>query len=340
MNALALAIALMIACGDDDANPHDTGRLDAAAADSSLEDAFVDDDGASEDVGSTPDAGPRFPPTLRATGLYDDAGALAADVLEFGVRYPLWSDGLRKTRWLRLPEGGTIDVSDPDQWRFPVGTQLWKEFAREDGTRLETRLFEKRETGWTGISYVWRADGADADPLPDGTDDLDGSGYEVPSMARCTVCHNASRDRVLGVSRFLLREDDRAAMEARGWLTGDVLADPPGDTIAQQALGVLHSNCGSCHSDDAPPGMVRSLRFRLRAADARVEDVALLATALGQEAAHDIGGTRTLLVAGDPEASQVYVRMGLRGDEGMPPFGTDVVDAEGHAALRAFIEAL
>ena len=61
-----------------------------------------------------------------------------ADAVEFTPRYPLWTDGMSKRRWLHVPTGASIDKSDPDAWEFPRGTRAWKEFSR-DGVPVETR---------------------------------------------------------------------------------------------------------------------------------------------------------------------------------------------------------
>ena len=86
--------------------------------------------------------GERLPERLSETGLYADVATkrVAEGLLAFTPQYPLWSDGARKSRWIALPPGTSIDASDPDAWVFPVGTRLWKEFAFE--RRIETRYLE------------------------------------------------------------------------------------------------------------------------------------------------------------------------------------------------------
>src|SRR5688572_24193543 len=87
------------------------------------------------------DAGPR---RLSQTALYRDIAdkEVSSSAQEFQPRYVLWSDGADKRRWIRLPAGKSIDTSDLDHWKFPVGTQFYKEFSA-GGKRLETRLIEK-----------------------------------------------------------------------------------------------------------------------------------------------------------------------------------------------------
>src|SRR5262245_48795669 len=70
------------------------------------------------------------PSTLACTGLYSDwsAKTLAKDIVPFTPRFVAWSDGMEKSRYIALPPGGSIDKSDPNEWQFPIGTRLWKEF--------------------------------------------------------------------------------------------------------------------------------------------------------------------------------------------------------------------
>ncbi|MEQ1878129.1 MAG: hypothetical protein ABL958_15915, partial [Bdellovibrionia bacterium] len=67
-------------------------------------------------------------------------------IREFQPKYQLFSDGASKRRWLFLPQGSKIDTTDMNAWKFPVGTQLWKEFSR-GGKKVETRWVIKVRTG-------------------------------------------------------------------------------------------------------------------------------------------------------------------------------------------------
>src|SRR4051794_17627830 len=86
----------------------------------------------------------RLPAKLSETGLYSDAGTktLADGVRPYHPQFELWSDGAEKARFVRLPDGVNIDTSDMDDWQFPAGTRLWKEF-RFGGRLVETRILEK-----------------------------------------------------------------------------------------------------------------------------------------------------------------------------------------------------
>src|SRR5690606_21407474 len=84
------------------------------------------------------DAGPDEPEVvsrewLSETGLYADIATetLAEGVQGFTPRFQLWTDTAEKRRWVYIPEGTQIDTSDIDEWKFPVGFKLWKEFSRD-----------------------------------------------------------------------------------------------------------------------------------------------------------------------------------------------------------------
>ena len=96
------------------------------------------------------------PPKLSDTGLYKDAAvrAIAAGVRPYSPQYPLWADGASKLRWVSLPKGRTIDATDRDAWRFPVGTRFWKEFSFS-GQKVETRYIEKTgKDTWIFATYA------------------------------------------------------------------------------------------------------------------------------------------------------------------------------------------
>lgn len=324
-------VDLRFGCGD-------VTAPNGAAPDSSPDaptDAAVD----SPDAES--DAGVLVPPVMSETGLYVSGTTLAPDVLEYDVRFPLWSDGLDKRRFIFVPAGDSIDTSDPDAWVFPVGTKLWKEFSL-DGVRLETRLFQKiGPDEWGYVSYVWRADGSDAEAAPEGVVDVSGTFHNVPEASECFGCHRGVADRVLGVGAIQLARDSATTFVGAGLLPSDVtLADPPGDSVEAAALGALHANCGHCHSDVHPLAMNRQIRLFLRVDDT-VETTGFFRTCVNATASHVFDGTDQIVVPGNPDASQLFLRPARRGDEWqMPPFGSEVVDSDFVDLLRDLVLSL
>src|ERR1700722_5624864 len=154
---------------------------------SGLDGPTAHDGGTAEDAGDCGIGTSGEPTDLGCTGLYSDwaTKTVASNVNEFAPGYTLWSDGAQKTRWIYLPPGQTIDTSNMDEWVFPVGTKLWKEFKLPVGDsatpiRLETRLLWKRgNNDWYRTTYRWSDDGqTSATELTTGELDANGDGYE------------------------------------------------------------------------------------------------------------------------------------------------------------------
>jgi hypothetical protein len=286
------------------------------------------------------------PTKLSDAGLYADIAAdtLADGVVAFTPNFPLWADGADKSRWIALPPGGVIDAADPDAWRFPEGTRVFKEFAL-DGVRLETRMVEKTgpdDGDWVAVAYRWDADGADATALPEGIDDVDGTAHDIPTAEQCVACHGGRRSFVLGFSAVQLAGAAPYSLEQ---LVADGSISPapgaisqPSDTDAQ-ALGYLHANCSHCHNPEregigpdcyTPGGEVN---FTLPATElASVDDAPALQTAQDK------------LSPGKPDESEVIRRISHRADSlfpsSMPPLGTEDVDTEAVERLRAWIAGM
>ncbi len=306
-----------------------------------------------------------LPGELRCTGLYAnwETRELRCGVTEYTPAHELWSDGAGKQRYVWLPPDTTIDVSDPDEFDYPVGTRFWKEFhvGPEGNQKLgETRLMLRAEAGWLYTVYVWDEAGTEAIQRNDGVEDLFGTGHTVPSREQCRTCHIGREHFILGWD-FILLGEGAAGLTARdladqGRLEG---LDPawldtavPGDDVERAALNYLHTNCGvSCHNTtpDAT-GNPSGLYLRL--------DLDTLESVLTTSAA---GGINHVPGANamfsdlpdqpelpyydfrplDPERSLVLARMQFRGSEtAMPPIGTHVADPYGVETVRAWIESM
>lgn len=295
----------------------------------------------------------QLPSKLTETGLFVPSGvpgeprAVASNVQPYEPQFELWSDGATKRRWLQLPEGSKIDTSDIDDWYFPEGTKIWKEFAR-DGKVLETRLMYKAgptEDDWALGAYVWNATQTEATLQIDGQDDVLGTSHDVPSGSACWGCHGGTRGRVLGVAAIQLS----GARPTRGLSLAQLvdeerLSHPPtapislpGTALDQQALGYLHANCGSCHNQARPPAGElrcydprRDLDLSLRVGQlSHVRDTGAYRTALGKS-----------LIPAEPDDSSLVTRCDRRYFRHMPPLGTEVVDEEGVGLLRRWVASL
>jgi mono/diheme cytochrome c family protein len=308
---------------------------------------------------------PPLPERLRETGLFAPGSDSEIDPrnLAFVPQYPLWTDGATKRRWVRLPEGTTIDARDPDVWQFPRGTRFWKEFSF--GRRVETRYMERLADGsWRFATYVWSEDGSDARRITAAQSELvaidDGRQHEVPGESDCRACHEARRSPVLGFGALQLSTDrdpnaphaeqpvagsvDLAGLAARGLIEGlpeRLLREPPripsANANERAALGYLYGNCSGCHNSEGP---IASLGLDFYQRVGSPEAPRALRSAVAQPSRFSIpGASETLRIApGRPEASAVLYRMSSRFPATqMPPLGTRSVDDQALALVRKWI---
>ncbi len=300
----------------------------------------------------TPDV-PPGPRRLSRAGLYDDIARkiVVSDAMEFEPRYVLWSDGAVKRRWVRLPAGAKIDSSDVDHWRFPVGTQLFKEFSR-DGRRLETRLIERiADTGdrardyWAG-AFIWNDDESEAIFSEEGASDVRGTTHDVPSAKDCWRCHVGEPGVALGVSAIQLAEGAKLSIAG----LEDKLSHPidpasavvPGDPVAKEALGYLHANCGHCHWRGGNAWGNVDLVLRLNAGEDVVSDTELYKSSVGVPLyRYDEPGIEQRIAPGDPATSGIVYRMSLRElNQQMPPLASEQEDDEGITTVSAWVSTL
>lgn len=312
-----------------------------------------------------------IPSTLRATGLYEDWASkrIAADVLPYAPQYPLYTDGAEKARWIRLPPGAAVDASLPEDWKFPVGTRLWKEFAFD--RRIETRFMERRENGWLFATYVWSEDGSEARLAEPGRRAArvfvgTGAPHEIPTERKCRSCHGGAQ-AVLGFSALQLSSDrdpgaihggqppigfvDLRTLETRGLLRGlpEVFRASPPRIEARSdeeraILGYLHANCGGCHDGRgalASNGMV--LAYPLQTEEQGLPPA--ISTTVDRESHFLPPGTAgehaRRIVPGRPEQSVLLTRLRSRDPSlQMPPLGTHRIDVEAVERIEEWIRRL
>lgn len=309
------------------------------------------------------------PETLRETGLYADwdRKIVAPENLPYSPQYPLWTDGATKRRFIHLPKGTWIDASDPDAWRFPLGTRLWKEFSF--GRRVETRYLENTAVGWEYATYVWNEDETEARLAPERgvsraaliRGDV---WHSVPSRFDCRICHEGRTVPVLGFGALQLSTDrDPRALHAEPASRGDVdlrvllergllrglparlVRRPPRirarDASERAVLGYLFANCAMCHNASGPlASLGLSLDYRVGREREDVSAEAL--AAVGASSRFAVPGEapgRSLRVRpGDPDRSALLLRMETRNPMAqMPPLGTHLVDQDAVRLVRRWI---
>ncbi len=312
------------------------------------------------------------PARLSETGLFLADGSIDPRNRPFVPQYPLWSDGAAKSRWIRLPEGASIDVSDIDAWRFPVGTTIWKEFAWA-GRKVETRMMRAVGDGqWMYATYVWTEDQTDAllaptDGVPAIAEIAPGKRHSIPSLTDCQTCHGSSPAAVLGFNALQLSDDrDPLAPNAEPLRPGAItlrtlveenrLAPPRPELalhpprireknpVARAALGYMSANCGGCHNSRGP---LARLGFSLLHDVAGKPDAPepARATAVGANGRYVVPGVSVessrIVAPGAPESSALFHRMrSRRAASQMPPLGTVLADEKAINLVEQWIEGL
>lgn len=295
------------------------------------------------------------PERLSDTGCVVD-GEPAPEFVPYELNAPLWTDGADKARFVSVPPGARIAVRDDGTWSFPIGSVLMKVFSGPDdsdraGQRVETRFMVRSTTGWSYLTFVWDDGGSDAERVTDGgTVDLtiaDASlPYVVPSEAQCAYCHAVTAEEVLGprtgqLDRVVEYASGRASqldvLVALGLLDRQGSAprwpEPfdPDDDLESRARAWLAANCGHCHQPGGwrPPELTLDLRFETSLADTRTCDERV------QYLSHLPGDVR--IAPGDPDASNLWLRIAEHGVGRMPSLATSRPDEQWILLVRDWI---
>ncbi len=313
-----------------------------------------------------------MPQLLSQTGVFTDTARLVPDAafIPYDLIVAFWSDGARKSRMVAVPRG-KIAFSAAGEWKFPDGTVFVKTFFLATDAaqphlerRLETRLLVCDGAGAVyGVTYRWRADGSDADLLPDGLrEDIpvraaDGTTrhqtWYYPSRQDCATCHTARAGGVLGLQTRQLNHGYTYASgvsdnELRTWnhlglftpaispaqisaLPALAAADDTSRSLEDRARSYLDANCAHCHR---PGGTVANF-------DARYT------TPLSQQALIDgpvlidqgIDHPR-VISPNDIWRSIAFMRVNSVGDIQMPPLARETIDTAGVRLLREWIASL
>jgi uncharacterized repeat protein (TIGR03806 family) len=309
------------------------------------------------------DAAPAFPTKLSQTGVFADTATLAptAGLRPYDLRWPFWSDGADKQRWLVLPEGGQIEHDPEGAWGFPVGTAVVKHFeiAIDDAKpdvkrRLETRVMVHERRGWAGYTYRWNEAQTDADlvtTLFNEAIEVARGGksqridYYYPAGSDCLRCHTVSHGEILGVRTRQLAGGPDSVL-AR-WAADGLFAKNIGDatrfaahprpddasaSVDAKARAYLDVNCAICHHPGGPAPGSMDLRVTTSLADAGM---------LRVNAEQPVAGAGELRIdPGNHAASSLWLRTTARDQRRMPPLASNVIDEGGAALLEAWIDSL
>jgi uncharacterized repeat protein (TIGR03806 family) len=300
--------------------------------------------------------GRQIPNQLTQTGCVNASNPTqpASGLIPYAPNAPFFSDNAVKNRWLALPNGQRITINGANDFEFPNGSVLVKNFTL--GTRLvETRLFMRHNNGnWAGYTYEWNAGATEATRVVGGkTVTVAGQTWDFPSESQCLQCHTAAAGRTLGLEVGQLNGDfgyptGRTANQLTTLNGIDTLTPPLTQTPANlpvipdpfgsAALGLrarawLHTNCANCHQ---PGGLTQSnmdLRFTSTLLGTNSCDVA---PALG-----DLGiADPRLLAPGSAARSVLIARVNRTGASAMPPLSRHLIDTAGVQLLTDWVNGL
>jgi len=299
-----------------------------------------------------------IPDQLSATGcvMAADPTQPADGLVPYDINVPFWSDGAVKQRWYAIPDNTTIDVAADGDWLFPIGTVLMKNF-RLTNELIETRLFMRHTNGeWGGYTYEWNDTGTDATRVIGGkVKSINGQDWIYPSGSECMQCHTQAANFSLGLEHGQLNKDftyPSTGITANQLVTADfidVLTDPlpdvpanlpqfvdpadVGETLEDRARAYLHSNCAGCHRPTGPTPSNIDLRHDTPLGSTNTCDVVPTSGDLG------IAGAR-IIDPGSAATSVLVERPNRRDVHGMPPLGSNVIDAAGVQLLTDWVNSL
>jgi len=299
-----------------------------------------------------------IPSLLSDSGCVDPGDVTAAytGLLPYDINALFWSDGAFKERYAGLPNGTTITRDGSDDWQFPNGTVLIKNF-RLNGNLIETRHMMRHPDGvWAGYTYEWNALQTEATRVQGGkTVVIDGQDWIFPSEGQCMQCHTSAAGFALGPETAQMNRDftypstGRTANQLEtvdavmmfttplpGPASGLPVLTDPADTNASlndRARAYLHTNCAQCHRPGGPTPSSMDLRNSTLLANTAACD------ATPQHGDLGIANAR-LIAPGDAGRSLLIERTARRDSFGMPPLGSSELDADGITLMTNWINGL
>jgi uncharacterized repeat protein (TIGR03806 family) len=278
----------------------------------------------------------------------------ASGLIPFAPNAPFFSDGAIKQRWMALPNGTQINIETDNDFTFPTGTVLMKNFTL--GTTLvETRLFMRHNDGnWAGYTYEWNAQGTDATRVVGGKSvTINGQTWEFPSEAQCLQCHTVAAGRALGPEVGSFNGDilypatgrtsnqltthnaiDTLNPAAPPAASAPLIPDPLGTmgTQTERARAYLHANCAYCHRPNGPTPVDLDFRYTTTLANMQACDIT---------PNNDLGIANARRIApGSAARSTVVARVNRIGADAMPPLARHTIDTAGVQLLTDWINGL
>ena len=150
------------------------------------------------------------PDLLSDSGCVDPANVTQpyAGLVPYDINAQFWSDGAAKDRFIGLPNGTAMSINAQDDWDFPPGAVIVKNF-RLNGSLIETRHLMRHPDGvWAGYTYEWNAAQTVATRVRGGKiEAIQGQDWVFPDEAECLRCHTTVAGVALGPETAQLNKD-------------------------------------------------------------------------------------------------------------------------------------
>ena len=302
-----------------------------------------------------------FPENFEDVGLYPDFSNLDLVVREakpYQPKWPLWSNGSVKGRYIVLPEGTQIDNTTED-WVFPVGTLVFKTFSYvtqdSEGEELpyETRVIRGTEDGWEFAVYLWNRDTMTARKLDLNAPviiplvDADGNSFShrVPTRLECIQCHGSNGNFVIGFDELQLNSklnesDGQTQLESFHDLNyfQNNISDHPEEIVSDSeettnVLGYVNTNCAVCHNGGTGFSRAFDMRYPV-----------MLENTINRETESSGSAAGVRIIPGDAENSVLFQAVSGETDNpevlSMPLIGVQFKDHQFIEELRQWINTL
>ncbi len=329
----------------------------------------------SQDDPGAPEGSIRFPSEAPFAQL-SDYGLFAGNMSElvpaeglipYDLNTPLFTDYADKHRFVYVPAGQRIPYDTSSTLDLPVGSILVKNFSytAPEGNRLhiETRLLLHYPDRWVAETYLWRDDQQEADRLvpgkalpvefrlPDGS--LASTVYLVPNKNQCKNCHATGNTlvpigpKVANLNKpFAYAEGTFNQLDY--WHEQGILEEPATDlpqwpaftdataSLDDRARAYLDVNCAHCHN-----GSGAANNSGLDLGYYNTDSLSLGFFKPPIAAGEGSGGLDYSIVPGQPDQSILVFRMeDNRVNVRMPELGRTIMDEEGVALIRAWVEGM
>jgi uncharacterized repeat protein (TIGR03806 family) len=298
----------------------------------------------------------------------------AEGIIPYALNTPLFSDYAEKLRFVKIPEGKTIDYNATEVLAFPVGTTIIKTFYYPNDFRdvskgrrlMETRLLIHEEAGWKALEYVWNDEQTEAMlEVAGDTKEVsyvysDGKKrtqqYSIPNLNQCKGCHNREEKMTpIGPSVRQLNGDfayqSGTENQLKYWQKAGLLTNlpdlkdcpktavwnkPETGTLEERSRAWLDINCAHCHNPKGP-AMTSGLNLSIH----ETNPTALGFNKTPVAAGRGSGNRDYDIVKGNPDKSILIYRMEST-DPGimMPEVGRKTTHKEGVELVRSWIKSM